>query len=127
MTETIELRVDGDSIDIEVESLGALGRMRWATRAPSNLKGVEQGDANIEATEELLDYLINLTTSQTILTRELINELPQEELNYLFNSVVKCSFEDDPDIRERGADQFRATDDETTLFDDGSVDLDDWR
>lgn len=126
MTNTIELRVDGDSIDIEVEPLSALQTMLWAGKAPEAVKAEDA--SNVEVNEDVVEFLIDLTLSQTILTRELLEELPQNELSRLFNGVVVYSFDEDGDLPERGADQYRLDDDKTIEWnDDGSLDLDDWR
>lgn len=127
MTNTIELRVDGESIDIEVEPLSALETMLWAGKAPGGIKQADQ-ESEVQVDEGVVEFLVDLTTSQTILTEDLLQELPQNELTRLFNGVVVYSFDEDGELPERGADQYRVGEDKTIEWnDDGSLDLDDWR
>lgn len=126
MTNTIEIRVDGESIDIEVEPLSALETMLWEGKAPEGIKQADE-EGEVAVDEGVVEFLVDLTTSQTILTRDLLEELPQDELSRLFNGVVVYSFDEDGELPERGADQYRMEDKEIEWNDDGSLDLDDWR
>jgi hypothetical protein len=118
MTNTVDLRVDGDRIDIEVEELSDLDMMLWAGRAPESLMGRV---SEVKVDEDIVEFLIDLSTSQTLLTRDLLEELPQEELSRLFNGVVIYAFDSDEELPDRSSG-------ETTIEwnDSGSVDLDDW-
>jgi hypothetical protein len=128
MTNTIDIRVDGDSIDIEVETLSPIEQMLWAGKAPDEITDIDDTSGGVSVGEETVKFLIELTTSQTILTRELLEELSQDELSRLFNGVVMLSFDSDHTLPERGGDQYRLdTDDTVEWSDDGSVDLDEWR
>jgi len=126
MTNTIEIRVDEESIDIEVEPLSALETMLWAGKAPEGIKQADE-EGEVAVDESVVEFLVDLTTSQTILTRDLLEELPQDELSRLFNGVVVYSFDEDGELPERGADQYRMEDKEIEWNEDGSLDLDDWR
>jgi hypothetical protein len=123
MTNTVELRVDGERIEIEIEPLTQIEKMLWAGKAPDTLI---DGSADVSVSEELVEFLIDLTTSRTILNRKLLNDLPQRELNRLMNAAVVYSFDEDADFPERGAEEYT----EDTSIDwneDGSIDLYDWR
>lgn len=126
MSNTVELRVDGERIVIEIESFSALERMVWAGKAPDSIK---QGSNNrMDVTEDVVDFLINLTTSQTILTESLLQELPEKELTRLFNAVVTYSFDENAELSDRGAEQYRADNSQRVEWnEDGSIDLEDWR
>lgn len=119
MTETFTIEVDGEAVDFEIDELSSLEKIRWAAKAPDEL--MVAGDDRVRATPELLDFLVNLTTSQTALTEELLEEIPQEGLSTVFESVAAYSFGSEPVTEET---------DETydmNFNDDGSVDLEDWR
>jgi hypothetical protein len=131
-TNTFEIESpEGEMVEIEVEELSALNQMSWASKAPESIRSENMDD--IEIDEDLVEFLVDLTTSQTILTRELLEELTQAELTRLFNGVVMYSFGGDGDLPERGADQYRVDDGDDEMShdlefnDDGSLDLDDLR
>jgi len=100
--------------------------MLWAGKAPEGIKQADE-EGEVAVDESVVEFLVDLTTSQTILTRDLLEELPQDELSRLFNGVVVYSFDEDGELPERGADQYRMEDKEIEWNDDGSLDLDDWR
>lgn len=124
MTNTVEIRVDGDRIDIEVEELSDLEQMIWAGKAPELLK--KENVDEQPSDESVVEFLIDLTTSQTILTKELLDELPQDELVRLFNGVSVYSF-DAGELPERGAERHRVEDKTIDFNENGSLDLDEWR
>jgi len=131
-TNTFEIESpEGEMVEIEVEELSALNQMSWVSKAPKSITSENMDD--IEIDEDLVEFLVDLTTSQTILTRELLEELTQSELTRLFNGVVTYSFGGDSDLPERGADQYRMDDEDDEMShdlefnDDGSLDLDDFR
>jgi len=122
MSDTIELHVDGDVVHIDVDTLSSLEVFQWAAKAPDVMK---QGETTIQATEEVLEFLVDLTTSQTILTRELLNQLPQEELSILFAGVVDLAFNEDAEFSRERVDS--SQDPKAVEWEDGGLDLDEWR
>ena len=117
MTNTVEIHVDGETVSIEVDELSSLEQMRWAAKAPNQLID-KDGDEDVLVTPGLMEFVIDLTTSRTVLTESLLEEIPQEELTRLIEGVIAYSFgEEPPEEKEQTID-----------FDDnGAVDLDEWR
>jgi len=114
---TIDIRVDGERIEVEVEELNSLEIMRWAAKAPDALK---QGDPDAVASgPELIDFMVELATEQTVLTENLLKELDEQELGRFLGGVVSLAFGEEADLDR----------DEPQTIDfneDGSVDLGDW-
>lgn len=114
---TIDILVDGETVEVQVEELSSLEIMRWAAKAPDALK---QGDPNeVKSGPELIDFMVELATEQTVMTEELLKELDQEELGRFLSGVVSYAFGEEPDLDR----------DEPQTIDfneDGSVDLGDW-
>lgn len=123
MTKTIDIRVDGEEVEIEVEELSSLEVLRWSAKAPNSIKTKDPEDAADDP--KLVDYLVDLTKSQTVLTKELIGEVPPEELGRLFNGVAAYALGSDVDLSR---DETDFSQNKTIEFNDnGSVDLSDWR
>jgi hypothetical protein len=113
MTDTIDIRVDGETVELQVEELSRIERMKKAAEAPDVLLNGPN-----KVTPETIQFMIDLITEQTVLTEDLIEELPKSEFERLMKGVVSISFDDDSLDLER---------EETITFnDDGSVDLEDW-
>jgi len=123
MTKSIDIRVDGEEVEIEVEELSSLEVLRWAAKAPNSIKGADPETAVEDP--ELITYLVEMTKSQTILTDELLEEIPPEELSRLLEGVVAYSFDSNVDL-SRDEDDFSQIDC-IELNDGGSVDLKDWQ
>lgn len=109
MTEEVILHVDDKDVPIEIEPLTDLEKMKWMSEAPNIHTDVDKGTP-----EGMVPYLVALTKSQTLLTDELLNELPQDQLGKLFKAVVEVAFdieagtEDDDDFGlETQDDSFR--------------------
>lgn len=114
---TIDIRVNGETVDVHVEQLGSLEVLRWATKAPTSIKQEDPDD--VQAGPEAIDFMVDLTTSQTIMTEELLDELDQDELARFLGGVISIAFGEEPELDR----------DEPQTFDfndDGSVDLTDW-
>jgi len=93
---TIDIRVDGETVEVEVEELSSLEIMRWAAKAPDSLK---QGDPDkVKSGPELIDFMVELATEQTVLTEELLKELDQEELGRFLGGVVSYAFGEEADL-----------------------------
>jgi len=123
MTKTIDIRVDGEEVEIEVEELSPLEMLRWSAKAPNSIKTGNPEDAVTDP--KLVDYLVDLTKSQTLLTEELLEEVPAEEISRLFNGVAGIAFDSEVDLSR---DERDFSQNETIEFnDDGSVDLSDWQ
>lgn len=113
------LEVDGEEVAIEVEELSQIEQMQMAAKAPDSMLQSDPSDVRVD--KDVIDFLLDLVESQTVLTRELLNELDQEQISYVLNCVVAYSFGEEPDFG------FEETEDRTIDFNsDGSVDLDDW-
>lgn len=111
---TIDIRVDGETVELQVEELSRIERMKKAAEAPDGML-----DNPGTVTPEAIQFMIDLITEQTVLTEELIEEIPKAEFERLLKAVVAISFGDDSLDWER---------EETITFkDDGSLDLEDWR
>lgn len=114
MTDTIDIRVDGEAVELEVEELSLIERMKKAAEAPEALLNSPN-----KVTPETIQFMIDLITEQTVLTEDLIEELPKSEFERLMKGVVAISFDDDSLDLER--------EESITFNDDGSLDLDEWR
>lgn len=114
---TIDVRVNGETVEVQVEELGSLEILRWAAKAPDSLK---QGDPEAVASgPEIVDFMVELATEQTVMTEDLLDELDQEELGRFLGGVVSLAFGQDAELDR----------DEPQTIDfneDGSVDLGDW-
>lgn len=122
MTNSFELKTpEGEIIEIEVEEFTTLEQVKWGGRVPDGLKNVESPE-NARVTPESVQFLVDLTTSQTVLTESLLNELDMDELGHVFNATVGYAF---------GGDDFeveRPEEPEGIEFDDDDgFDLGDWR
>lgn len=114
---TIDIQVDGEMVNVQVEELGSLEVMRWAAKAPESLK---QGNPEAVASgPEVVDYMVELATEQTLMTEELLDELEQEELGRFLGGVVALAFGQEPDIDR---DEPKTID----FSENSSVDLGDW-
>lgn len=112
----IDVRVNGETVDVQVEELSPIEIMRWAAKAPDSLK---QDEPELDSIgPESIDFMIELATEQTILTEELLQELNQDELGRFFGGVVAYAFGEEPDLDRDEPD--------TINFEDDSVDLGDW-
>lgn len=121
-TNTFEIESpEGEMVEIEVEELSPLERMTWAARFPGDLSS-----EGFNATPEIMEYLVELVEEQTVLTRELLDELNEHELSHTFNAVVVYSFDSDDSVERPSADNDEMQHD-LEFNDDGSLDLDDWR
>lgn len=118
MTNTIEIQVEGETVEIEVEELSSLEQMRWAAQAPDALK--QDSAESVQVGPELIDYMVDLATAQTVMTEELLDELDQKELGRFLGGAVSIAFGEEPDLDR---DELQTIE----FNDDGSVDLDEWR
>lgn len=97
MTKTVDIKTpEGDTIYIEVEELGTVGRMRMAAKAPDSMLQEDTGE--IRAKPEVVEYLVTLVEEQTVLTEELMEELSGEETSRLLEAVVAYSFGEEADL-----------------------------
>jgi len=126
MTKTIDIKTpEGNTVDIEVEEFSSLELMIWAGKAPDAIS--VENEEDVRVTQEVVEFIIEVAESQTILTRELMDELEQEELTRFFNGVVAYAFgADDVDLSRTSGQDYKF-DDTIEFNDDGSLDLDDWR
>jgi hypothetical protein len=121
MTDTIDIRVDGETVELQVEELSRIERMKKAAEAPDVLLNGPN-----KVTPETIQFMIDLITEQTVLTEDLIEELPKSEFERLMKGVVSISFDDDSlDFEREQTDGFK-NERAITFNDDGSVDLEDW-
>ena len=98
---TIDIHVDGETVEVQVEELSSLEIMRWAARAPDSLK---QGDPDeVKSGPELIDFMVELATEQTVLTEELLKEIDQEELGRFLGGVVSLAFGEKAELNRKNS------------------------
>jgi hypothetical protein len=117
MTRTVDVKADGETVDVEVEELGPLEVMTWAAKAPDQLKNAEK---EVEVDVEVLNFMVDLATEQTVMTRDLLNELDKEELGRFLGAVVAYSFGEEADLE-------RDEPEEIDFESDEFFSLDEWK
>lgn len=125
MTETIDIKTpEGEVVEIEIEELSSLETMRMAAKAPDGIKTNDPDE--IDVTLEAVQFMVDLATSQTILTEDLLEDLETDELNRALSGIASYAFGvEDVDLSREETDY--EIDDDIEFNDDGSLDLDDWR
>lgn len=104
MTNYVTIKTpEGDTVDIAVEELGSVGKMRMAAKAPSSMS--QKSPSDIQATPEVVDFLIDLVEEQTILNEELIEELDHDQTSKLLDGVVAYSFGKEPQFEKDSTDE----------------------
>lgn len=93
---TIDVKVDGETVDIEVEKLSPVEVMKWAAKAPDSIK---EADGEVTAGPEMVEYMVDLATSQTILTEELLSEIEKNELSRFLGGVIAYAFGEEADLK----------------------------
>lgn len=129
-THTIEITAVGESVSIEVEELGPIGQLKWVGRAPDSLMEFTTDDPDSDVTTlpndpEIIQYLVDFTTENTILTAELLDELELEVLIRVISEVFAYGFGGEPVEQDEDA-PTSVSDMSIELNDDGTVDLDEW-
>lgn len=99
MNQTTTLFIDEERIDVEIEELSPLEQRRWSYKLDV------RPDGTVAMSPKMVDWMVDLAVSQTILTKELVREIPSEELDDFFNDVVNASFGNEISSEEAALDK----------------------
>lgn len=129
MTETIEIHTAQNSmITVELDTMDDHTRLEYLVTAPDSMKNI--GDAG-EFNKELFEFFVNIIVQETSLDESLVDRLPMSEslrLAVAGAQLVGGQEINIPPSQFDNSNDFEV-DNETDVieFDDGIVDLEDWR
>lgn len=119
----ISVPVNDDTVEIMVEEFTTLERLIRAGAAPDSIKSDDPSE--IELTEEAVKFMMDVTFSQTELSKDELNALTEENCMETMSRVVIAAFGVEPYPIESS--DYKLDPSTVDFNDNGSVDLEDWR